>query len=145
MKVTIGKNAKIAVLAHCTFPNALNVQHIMHGEIKVGEGAQYQYFERHVHGPSGGTKVYPHAKVELDKGARFKTEFELIKGRVGLIDIDYETTCAADAVMEMTARINAWGDDRVQIHEAGNLVGERSVGVLNSRVAVRDRAVAEVL
>jgi Fe-S cluster assembly scaffold protein SufB len=144
LTVNIEKNSKISLLAHCTFPNAVDVKHIMNATINVGENAEYAYFERHIHGDKGGVKVYPNAVVELGKGSKFKTEFELLKGRVGEIYVDYSTTCQEYSVMEMTARINGTGDDIIHIKETGHLVGEGARGVLTSRIAVRENAKAEV-
>ncbi|MEA2081293.1 MAG: SufD family Fe-S cluster assembly protein [Elusimicrobiota bacterium] len=144
MDVNCGKNSKISIIAHCSFPNAVNIIHIMEAKINIEEGAEYSYFERHVHGESGGTKVYPKAKVNLEKGARFATEFELLKGRVGLIDIDYETICGEDSALEMTARISGYGNDVIRINETGHLNGKNSRGFLNSRIAVRDSARADI-
>lgn len=134
----------VDVLAHCTFPNAVDVRHEMDAEILVREGAHYTYFERHLHGLEGGTKVIPRAKARLEPNARFKTEFELLSGRVGLLDVDYETTCEEGSVLEMTTRVNGSKDDLIKVRETGLLVGERAVGVLNSRVALRDDARAEI-
>ncbi|PKN00596.1 MAG: SufBD protein [Elusimicrobia bacterium HGW-Elusimicrobia-2] len=144
MDVGCGRNSKISIIAHCSFPNAIDISHIMEAVINIEDGAEYRYFERHVHGESGGTKVYPKAKVNLKKGARFATEFELVKGRVGLIDIDYETTCGEDSSLEMTARISGYADDIIKINETGHLTGKNSRGFLNSRIAVRDTARAEI-
>lgn len=144
MDVEIGKDSKISILSHCTFPNAVDVKHIMNAKITVGENAEYQYFERHVHGQKGGIKVYPTANITLEKGARFITEFELLKGRVGEIYIDYNITGKEDSVMEMISRINGSGEDIVQIKESGNLIEKGARGVLTSRIAVRDDANAEV-
>ncbi|OQX83300.1 SufBD protein [candidate division KSB1 bacterium 4484_87] len=144
MDVKIGKNAKISLLSHCTFPNAVDIQHIMDAEIVVGENSEYNYFERHIHGTKGGIKVVPTAKVTLEKGAKFITEFELLKGRVGEIYIDYQITGKEDSVMEMTSRISGTGDDFIQIKESGFLVGERARGVLTSKIAAREKAQAEV-
>ncbi|MBA3066073.1 SufD family Fe-S cluster assembly protein [bacterium] len=144
MDVNCGKNSKISIIAHCSFPNALDITHIMDAKINIEEGAEYRYFERHVHGGGGGTKVYPKAKVNLEKGARFATEFELIKGRVGLIDINYETNCGEDSSLEMTARISGYANDIIRINETGHLNGENSRGFLNSRIAVRDSARADI-
>jgi Fe-S cluster assembly scaffold protein SufB len=116
----------------------------MDAEIRVGSGSVYSYFERHVHGRDGGVVVLPKANVLLDEDARFKTEFELIRGRVGEIDIQYETTARARSVVEMVARISGRGDDRIRIHETGHLVGEGARAVLNTYIAVRDRARAEI-
>ncbi len=140
----IKPQAKVDVVAHCTFPNAVDVEHVMDAGIVVAEGAEYSYFERHVHGREGGVRVIPKTRVTVKEGGRFKTEFELIKGRVGLMDIDIETVCQARAVMDMTARISGRGDDKVKIREAGRLVGERAVGVLTSYIALRDRAEARI-
>ena len=144
LHVHIEDGAKVEVVAHCTFPNAVDVQHLMNADIHIGENAEYSYFERHVHGPDGGVTVVPKATVTVAEGGRFKTEFELIKGRVGIMDIEYETTCQAHAVVEMVARMSARGDDRNRIHEIANLVGEHSRGVLNSYIALRGQAKAEI-
>lgn len=144
MNITLEEKSEIGILAHCVFPNAKDVEHIMDADIHIKKGAEYRYLEKHIHSPEGGIKVVPTAKVVLDENARFKTDFELIEGRVGLIDIDYETTCHKNSVMEMTAKIDGKGDDEIKIKETGNLIGEGARGVLNTRVAVRDEASAEV-
>ncbi|MCK5832171.1 SufD family Fe-S cluster assembly protein [bacterium] len=144
MNVRVGEGAKINIFAHCVFPSSVDVKHIMDAEIVVENGAEYRYLERHIHSPLGGITVIPKARVKLAENARFKTDFELIKGRVGLIDIDYETTVAAGSTMEMTSKISGKGDDIIKIKESAYLLGEHAVGVLNSRIAVRDRARAEI-
>lgn len=144
LDIQIEKNARVAILAHCTFPFAVDVKHIMDARINIGEGARYSYTERHIHSPYGGVKVYPRAKVELERGAKFKTDFELTKGRVGEIYVDYDTYCKQNSVLEMNARINGTGDDIIEIRESGHLAGDGARGVLNSRIAVRDNATAKV-
>ncbi len=144
MKVDIGKHSKINIQGHCTFPNAVNVQHIMNGKINIREGAEYSYMERHYHSQYGGTKVYPHATIKVGKNARFRTEFELLKGRVGLIDINYHMILKEHALAEMTSRINGIKDDKIIISESADLNGEYAKGVLTSKVAVRDKASAEI-
>ena len=139
MDVRVEKQAKVNIFAHCTFPNSVNIVHSMNAEIHVEDGAHYSYFERHIHGSRGGISVYPKAKVVLEQGAHFKTEFELLKGRVGLIDIDYECTCRALSVLEMMARISGRGDDVIKINETGHLAGEHARGVLTTKIAVRER------
>ncbi len=144
MRVNIGKRARISILAHCTFPNAVDVKHIMDAKIKIEQDAEYSYFERHIHGKKGGVKVYPKAVINLEKNAKFSTEFELLKGRVGFIDINYETFCKEKSIMDMNARINGTGDDIIKIKEIGHLDGEYAKGVLTSRVAIRNNARAEI-
>ena len=142
--VDVRPRAEVALLAHCLFPNAVDVTHRMEAQIRVGEGASYRYFERHVHGPTGGVMVVPRAEVQLDAGAHFETEFELLKGSVGTIQVDYAARCAAASTLRMIARISGRGEDRIEIRETAHLEGERATGVLLSRIAVRDRASADV-
>lgn len=144
MRVNIEENAKISILAHCIFPNAVDITHIMDAKINIGNNAEYSYFEKHVHGGKGGIKVYPKAIVNLGENARFKTEFELLHGRVGFIEIDYETECLKNSVMEMTARINGLSNDIIKIKEVGHLIGDGSRGVLTSKIAVRNNARAQI-
>ncbi|MFH1681015.1 MAG: SufD family Fe-S cluster assembly protein [Candidatus Eisenbacteria bacterium] len=144
LRVRVGRGAAASILAHCTFPNAVNITHAMDAEIEIGDGAEYSYFERHVHGREGGVLVVPKARVRVGENARFKTEFELIRGRVGRIDIDYETRVGARGVLEMIARISGKGTDRIRINETGILEGEGARGVLTSYIAVRGRAKAEI-
>jgi len=140
----IRENASVSFLAHCAFPNAVDIQHIMDGTIKVGKNARYSYLEKHVHGPHGGVKVYPHSTIHLFEKAHFYSEFELIKGRAGLIDIQYEATCEADSVLEMVTRISGKGNDQINIKEIGHLVGEKARGFLSSRVAATENTRAKV-
>jgi hypothetical protein len=144
LTINIEEDATAQFMAHCVFPKAVDIQHIMDAEINVGARATYVYFERHIHGRDGGVTVKPTARVHVGEDARFSTEFELIRGRVGVIDIDYETHVEARGVMEMTARISGRGDDRITIRETGDLLGEGARGVLTSHIALRDEAYGEV-
>ncbi len=144
LDVEIEDEAAVSFMAHCTFPNAVDIQHLMEAEIRVGRNARYSYFERHWHSDEGLVRVVPVARVRLAEGARFSTEFELLKGRVGIIDIDYHTDCQARSSAEMKARIFGRKDDRIRIKESASLDGEASRAVLVTHIAVRDEAVAEI-
>ncbi|HRZ28763.1 MAG TPA: SufD family Fe-S cluster assembly protein [Spirochaetota bacterium] len=144
LDVVIGKNSKISLMAHCSFPFAVDVKHIMDAKIKVMDGAEYSYFERHVHSETGGVNVLPKAVVDVGRGARFRTEFQLLKGRVGIMDIDYETHVAEEGLVEMTALVSGSGDDHIVLHETAFLEGASSRAVLTSKVAVRNNARSEV-
>ena len=144
MNVRIGARSRIRLNAHCTFPFAEDVQHIMDAEIHLDEDADYTYFERHVHSESGGITVVPKADVFVGRNARFKTEFELIRGRVGRMDIRYTTHGDAGSLVDMTARVNGKGEDHLKLAEISFLDGAKARAVLTSKVAVRDDAVAEV-
>ncbi|MGQ9801390.1 MAG: SufB/SufD family protein [Candidatus Saccharicenans sp.] len=144
LDVEIEDEAEVSFMAHCTFPNAVDIQHLMEAEIRVGRKARYSYFERHWHSDEGMVRVVPVTRVKLAEGARFSTEFELLKGRVGIIDIDYHTDCQADSSAEMKARIFGRQDDRIKIKESASLDGESSRAVLTTHIAVRDEAMAEI-
>lgn len=144
LNIHIRQDSHASFLAHCTFPNAIDVQHLMNAAIEIGPNAHYAYFERHVHGKHGGVNVVPYAKVIVHEGAEFTTEFELIKGRAGRIDFAYDTICHARSVVEMTARINGREDDFIVLHEKASLIGADAKAALVSHIALRDRARAEI-
>jgi Fe-S cluster assembly scaffold protein SufB len=144
LDIEVQEGARASVLAHCTFPNAVQVRHEMDAVLTIGPGAQYAYLERHVHGREGGVLVLPTSKVRVGEGARYQTDFELIRGRVGEINIDVEVTGEARSVSEVTARISGAGDDRVSINETAHLIGEHARGVLTSNIALRNAAQAVV-
>jgi hypothetical protein len=116
----------------------------MDADIQVGEGAEYSYFERHVHGEEGGVHLIPRTNVNIAREGRFNTEFELIKGRVGDMEIDLNGRCAESAAMEVMARVMGSGKDRIVIREGGVLEGAKSRGVLTSHIALSDQATAEI-
>jgi len=144
MEVEVEEDASIAVLSHCIFPRAEDIKHIMEARIHVGKNAAYRYLEKHIHAMEGGISVYPKARVKVDEGGKFKTDFELIKGRVGFLDVDYEVEGGKKSVVEMSTKANGKGDDIIKVREVAFLTGERARGVLNSRIAVRGKAKAEV-
>ncbi|MBC7345710.1 MAG: SufD family Fe-S cluster assembly protein, partial [Clostridia bacterium] len=116
----------------------------MEAEIEIGNNAFYEYNEVHYHGTTGGVEVVPKAKVKVGDKSYFRTNFSLIKGRVGVFDLDYEADVGESSVLEMTARIFGYGDDRIKIREVGRLSGKGSRGLLKSRVAVKDNALSEI-
>ncbi len=140
----IGPGAQVEFMAHCTFPNALRLKHLMDARIHVGARATMIYHESHFHGPHGGIEVIPQAKVMIDDGGRFITDFSLIHGRVGKLILDYEVTVGADGVAELTTKAYGLGDDTIRVNETLHLNGERARGLTKTRIAVRDRAISEV-
>ncbi len=144
LSVEIEANARAGILAHCTFPNARQVRHEMDAVLNIGDGAQYAYVERHVHGHDGGVIVVPRSKVFVGAGAKYHTDFELIRGRVGQIDMDVEVTGEVRSVSEVSARISGSGDDCIVINETAHLVGEYARGVLTSNIALRGKSRATI-
>ncbi|HPC38935.1 MAG TPA: SufD family Fe-S cluster assembly protein [Exilispira sp.] len=139
------ENSSASFIATCTFPNAKNIQHLMDANITLKENSFLNYFERHIHGPEGGVTIVPKTMVFLNKNSRFNTEFELIKGSAGIIDLDYEAYLDEDAVVSMTTRIFGRTKDDIKIKEKAHLKGDKSVGVLTSHIALKDESKAEII
>lgn len=145
IKAKIEDGAQVKLLAHCVFPNAVKVVHKMQAEIEVGDNAYYEYNEVHFHGEDGGIEVIPKANIKVGKNSHLVTNFSLLKGRVGVFDLDYEAEVLENSSLDMTAKIYGYGDDKIKIREAGRLVGKSSRGLIKSRIAVKDRAVSEII
>ncbi len=140
----IGEGAEVGFLAHCTFPNAVELRHVMDAQIHIGPGATMRYREAHYHGPEGGIEVLPTTRAQVDEGGRLETEFNLTKGRVGRMVIDFEADVAARGVAELVAKAYGSGDDDIRVNEVIRLNGEGARGVTKTRVAVRDQARSEI-
>lgn len=145
MNVKVEDDAHIKLLAHCVFPNAVKIIHSMNAEIKIGENAYYEYKEVHYHGLKGGIEVIPRAKISLGNRSRFITDFSLLKGRVGVFDMDYEAFAGDFSFVEMTAKIYGFGNDKIRLREAGRLVGKNSRSLIKSRIVVKDDAISEII
>jgi len=144
MDVKIEKNSSATFIAHCIFPNAEKVRHIMNAVVDIGEGAEMRYSETHFHGFSGGIEVVPKLSVKVGKNGRYFTDFTLTTGRVGKLGIDYTVEAGENAVAELVARVFGHANDEVKIKEKVVLAGERSRGLIKTRVAVEDEATVEV-
>ncbi|MFA6548970.1 MAG: SufD family Fe-S cluster assembly protein [Candidatus Margulisiibacteriota bacterium] len=145
LEAEIGEESQIILLAHCIFPNAIKVRHLMQAKILVKKKGYYSYNEVHFHGEDGGVEVVPKAKITLEEGALLETNFQLTKGRVGTLDIDYEVEAGKNSVVEMTAKAYGYGNDKIRIKEKCILRGEASRGIIKSRVAVKEEAESEVV
>ncbi len=145
MNVKVENGAQIKLLAHCVFPNAVKIVHAMNAEIEIREDAYYEYNEVHYHGMKGGIEVIPRAKVKVGKGSRFLTNFSLLKGRVGVFNLDYEAFGDDFSIVEMTAKIYGFGNDRIRLREVGRLTGRNSRALIKSRIAIKDDAFSEVI
>ena len=140
----IGAGARVSFLAHCTFPNAVDLRHVMDARIHVGPGATMRYSESHYHGPAGGVEVLPSSQARVDEGGRLESEFNLVHGRVGRLAIQFDVDVAADGVVELSAKAYGSGDDEITVNEVVRLNGEGARGLTKTRVAVRDQAASEI-
>jgi Fe-S cluster assembly scaffold protein SufB len=140
----IGEGAEVGFLAHCTFPNAVDVKHVMDAKVHVGKDATMRYSEGHYHGDLGGIQVLPTTRAQVDEGGQLESEFSLVHGRVGHLAIDFEVDVAAGGVVELVAKANGFGADEISVNEVVRLNGTGARGLTKTRVAVRDQAVSEI-
>lgn len=140
----IGAGAKVEFLAHCTFPNAMQLEHRMDARIHVGAGAIMKYNEAHFHGPHGGITVKPRAQVTVEEGAQFLTTFSLTHGRAGALDFDYSIDVAARGVAELTTKAYGIAQDAITVRELIRLNGAEARSLAKTRAAVRDEATSQV-
>jgi Fe-S cluster assembly scaffold protein SufB len=140
----IGEGAEVGFLAHCTFPNAENLKHVMDAHVHVGPDATMRYSEGHYHGPAGGIEVLPTTHAQVDEGGRLESEFSLVHGRVGSLEIQFEADVADRGVVELVAKAYGSAEDRIKVNEVVRLNGEGARGLTKTRVAVRDQATSEI-
>jgi len=144
MDVKLEKNASAHFIAHCIFPKAEKVRHIMDAVVDIGEGAEMRYSETHYHGLYGGIEVIPKSVVKIGKNGHYFTDFTLTTGRVGKLGMDYSVEAGENAVTELTARVFGHANDDITIKEKVVLAGKNSRGIIKTRVAIEDDARAEV-
>ena len=144
MDVRLEDGSSAHFIAHCLFPKAEKVRHIMDATVAIGEGAEMRYSETHYHGLHGGVTVVPKSVVTVGKGGRYFTDFTLTTGRVGKLDLDYTVEAGEDSVTEMVARVFGHGTDDIHIRDKVILSGKNSRSIIKSRVAIEDDAHAEV-
>ncbi|MHA1401481.1 MAG: SufB/SufD family protein [Candidatus Heimdallarchaeaceae archaeon] len=144
-KIIVGKGAKVKILSHCIFPNAVHIQHIMDGEIIIEEGAELTYEEEHYHSEDGFVEVVPHQIAIVEKNGRYFNNFYMKNGRVGKLDIDYTVKLKERAIAELITKIYAKQDDVVVTREKIDLEGEKASGLILSRVVLRDKSKSEFI
>ena len=145
LRVDVGSGAEVSVIAHCIFPNAVHIIHKMDAVINIGDNAKFSYKETHYHGESGGIEVIPKARITLGEKALYENTFSLTQGCVGKLDFDYDITCAARSVAELTTKVYGKKDDVIKISEKMHLNGDGARSLMKTRVVPTDRAWSEVI
>jgi Fe-S cluster assembly scaffold protein SufB len=144
INVRLEKDSYAHFIAHCIFPKAEKVKHVMDAVIEIGEDAEMRYSETHYHGLYGGIEVIPKAVVRVNRKGRYFTDFNLTTGRVGILFIDYNVETGERAIAELTARVFGHANDNIKIKEKIVLSGRDSRGLIKTRIALEDEAMAEV-
>ncbi len=143
--IRLGAGASAEIVAHCLFPNAEKVRHVMDARVDLAEGAELRHREGHYHGPYGGVEVIPRAEVRVGARARYWSDFSLTTGRVGKLRIAYRVRVEEHGVAEITARVHGRGKDDIRIEDELFLAGAEARGIIKSRVAVQDDASSAVI
>jgi len=141
----VEEGANASFLAHCVFPNAVKVRHVMDARIHVGKSARLEYSETHYHGEEGGVEVLPTARITIDEGGTYRSLFKLVQGAAGELRIDYEADIGKDALCELDARVYGKRNDAIRVKESLFLNGERARGLAKSRIVASGHCVSEVV
>ena len=144
LRVEAQDNSEINVIAHCIFPNAVNVTHKMDADINIGDNAKFSYHETHYHGEFGGVKVIPKAKIKVSKGGVYSSTFTLIQGCVGMLDYDFEIFGEEKSISELMVKVSGKKEDDIKITEKIHLDGKEARGLAKSRLVLNDNAKAVV-
>lgn len=139
------EDARATFLAHCMFPNAVNVRHIMTGTIQIGQQARMEYSETHYHGETGGVEVLPTITADIGRDGVYISTFKLIDGAAGKVRLDYDATVQDRGVVELYAKIYGKRADDITVRESISLNGSKARGLAKSRIVLSESAQAEVL
>jgi len=145
LKVDVQPNSRVSVIAHCIFPNAVNVTHKMDAEIEIGDNAEFSYQETHYHGEFGGVRVIPKARIRVGKRSIYSSTFTLVEGCVGVLDYDFEVFGEEKSISELTVKVFGKKEDDIKIAEKIHLNGREAKGLAKSRLVLKDNAKAVVM
>ena len=143
MHLVVEDDAVCKIFAHCIFPFAKRVIHKMNGELFIGKNAEFTYNEVHFHGEEGA-EVIPHLRGEAGENSKLNSEFSLIEGCVGILDIDYSFKVKEKGICELLTKVYGKKKDKIKIKETIYLSGAYSKGLAKSRVVLKDKAKSEV-
>ncbi len=141
----IGEGAYVRFIAHCSFPAAERVKHVMDAKIRLEPGADMEYTETHYHGPWGGVEVLPVAKIYLARGAIYRSVFKLTDGAAGRVHLDYEAFLDEAAVCELEAKVYGKARDHIYVKESIYLNGRGARGLAKTRIVASDECTSEVV
>ncbi|MDZ7611904.1 MAG: SufD family Fe-S cluster assembly protein [Candidatus Moranbacteria bacterium] len=138
-EIVLEEGAEVRIYSHCTFPESKENRHEMEGFFQVGKGARLYYEEHHYHGKESGATVVPKLNVEVQEGGVFESEFNLVKGTVGKVDIQLEARLKKNAKSEISTKVfgqNARDD--IKIEDKVYLEGENAKSLIKMRAAAKN-------
>lgn len=144
LRVEAQAGSDITTIAHCLFPNAVDVTHKMDADIKIGDNARFCYRETHYHGEAGGIRVVPKGRISVGKNGVWQSTFTLIEGCVGVLDYDFDVFGDENSISELTVKVSGKKKDEIDIVEKIHLDGQGARGLVKSRLVLSDNARAMV-
>ncbi|ENN95618.1 SufBD protein [Methanocaldococcus villosus KIN24-T80] len=140
VEIILEDDSEIMLLSHCSFPKGKKLKHIMNGNIKIGKNAKFIYKETHYHGEEGDILVKPTMKVNIGERGVYISEFNLTKGRIGILDIHQEIEADKEALIDIITKTYAIKDDKVNVDEIVRLNGENAKCMIRGRGAGKDNS-----
>jgi len=144
LRVEAQAGSDITAIAHCLFPNAVEVTHKMDADIKIGDNARFCYRETHYHGEAGGIRAVPKGRISVGKNGVWQSTFTLIEGCVGVLDYDFDVFGDENSISELTVKVSGKKKDEIDIVEKIHLDGQGARGLVKSRLVLSDNARAMV-
>jgi uncharacterized protein len=137
--IEIQEGAEVKIIAHCSFPHALNVKHEMEALFKIGKNAKFTYEEYHYHGTKSGAVVFPKLNLKLNESAIFDSKFILSKGTVGRVKIEIEAELLKNSRISLETKVlGSSKKDNVVIIDKVWLKGENSKSLIKMRAAAKN-------
>lgn len=135
----IQEEAEVKIVAHCSFPHAVDVQHKMEAVFEIGKNAKLEYEEHHYHGKKSGATVIPKMIVKVAKGGELVSNFNLSKGTVGQTKIEVEVHLADSAKAQIGTKVMGTGlKDDISIVDRVYLNGINSKSLIKMRAAAKN-------
>ena len=144
MHVEAEEDSFASVQAHCTFPNAVDITHKMDADVVVGPGATYEYFERHLHGAEGGVDRGAQDQGAHQGGRPLQDRVRAHQGHGRRDRLRLRGRLRRVQHPRHDRPHHRSRHDRIRINETGHLNGEGATAVLQSHLALRDDAFAEI-
>lgn len=136
--IEVQDGADVKIIAHCSFPHALDVKHEMEALFKIGKNAKFTYEEYHYHGAKSGAAVYPKLNLKLSESSAFEGQFILSKGTVGQVKIEIEAELQKNAKINLETKVlGSNNKDNVVIIDKVYLKGENSKSLIKMRAAAK--------
>jgi len=137
--LTIGDNALVRIIAHCSFPHAQSARHDMEAVFRIGRNSRFIYEEYHYHGTISGMLVYPKLKVLIGENSSFESVFNLTKGTVGRVNIEVEAVLAENSKSQIESKVyGKTKNDHVSIVDKVVLKGKNSKSLIKMRAAAKN-------